>query len=182
MFINTLILSVSSSIDAMGIGITYGLKKTTFSLFSRITFFLSALIATSISIFLGNIIKNILPPKLTVSLGALVIICIGIYTITQSINGKKDFDFDKSNNIDLKESLFLSLSVTLDSICLGLGSSMLGINPHLFPILVASFHLSFLLLGDILGRKLINISKISNNIWGILSGILLIIIGIFKVI
>ena len=27
MFINTLILSISSSIDAMGIGITYGLKK-----------------------------------------------------------------------------------------------------------------------------------------------------------
>jgi len=182
MFINTLILSISSSIDAMGIGITYGLKKITFSLFSRIIFFLSALIATSLSVFLGNVISNILPPKITISLGALVIICIGIYTIIESIKTTKDFDFDKSNDIDIKESLFLSLSVTLDSICLGLGSSMLGINPYLFPILVASFHLLFLLLGDFLGKKLVDASKMHNNIWGILSGILLIIIGLFKLI
>ena len=31
MFINTLILAISSSLDAMGIGITYGLRKTKFS-------------------------------------------------------------------------------------------------------------------------------------------------------
>ena len=182
MFINTLILSFSSSIDAIGIGITYGLKKTTFSLFSRIIFFLSALIATSLSIFLGNVIKNILPAKITVFLGALVIICIGLYTIIQSIKTTKDFDFDSSNTIDTKESLCLSLSVTLDSICLGLGSSMLGINPYLFPLSVASFHLLFLLLGDFLGKKLVDASKIHSNIWCILSGILLIIIGLFKII
>ena len=180
MFINTLILSISSSIDAMGIGITYGLRKTKFSILSRIVFFLVSFIATSFSIFLGNIIKEFLSPNFTIFLGATLIISIGLYAIIESFNKPKDFDFDKSNDINMKEALALSLSVTMDSLCIGISSSMLGISNYLFPLFVATLHLVFLLLGDILGKNLVNISKIPNQIWSIISGVLLIIIGICK--
>ena len=181
MFINTLILAISSSLDAMGIGITYGLRKTKFSIFSRVVFFLVSFTATTISIVLGNIIKNFLSPDITTFIGATLIICIGIYAIFESFNKKqKDFDFDNSNDINNKEALCLSISVTMDSLCIGFSSSMLGINNYLFPLFVATLHLTFLLIGDILGKNLVSISKIPSNIWGIISGVLLIIIGLCK--
>lgn len=180
MFINTLMLSISSSLDAMGIGITYGLKRTKFSVFSRIVFFLVSFTATTLSIFLGNIIKNIFSPEFTTFIGASLIIGIGVYTIYESFKRPKDFDFDNSNDINMKEALALSLSVTMDSLCIGIGSSMLGINNYLFPLFVATLHLIFLLVGDFLGKNLVNISKIPNNIWTIISGVLLIFIGLCK--
>lgn len=182
MFINTLMLSISSSLDAMGIGITYGLRKTKFSLLSRVVFFLVSFTATTLSISLGNILKNIFSPKFTTFIGALLIIGIGIYAIIESFTKKdtKDFDFDNSNDINNKEALCLSISVTMDSLCIGIASSMLGINNYLFPLFVATLHLVFLLLGDILGKKLVNISKIPHQIWSIISGILLIVIGFCK--
>ena len=181
MLINTLILSVSSSLDAMGIGITYGLRKTKFSWISKIIFFIVSFTATTCSIFLGNVIKQFLSPEFTTILGAVLIIAIGVYAIIESFKRQKDFDFDKSNDINIKESLVLSISVTMDSLCIGISSSILGINNYFFPLFVAILHLTFLSIGGILGRNLVAISKIPNNIWNIISGTILIIIGVLKI-
>lgn len=180
MFISTLMLSISSSLDALGIGITYGLRRTKFSLLSRIVFFIVSFVSTALSILLGNVIKNIFSTDFTVFIGAFLIICIGLYAIIESFKIPKDFDFDNSNDINMKEALVLSLSLTMDSLCIGIGASMLGINTYLFPLFVATLHLMFLLIGDILGKNLVSISKIPRNIWSIISGILLICIGISK--
>ena len=180
MFVNTLMLSISSSIDSMGIGITYGLKNTRFSLLSRIVFFFVAFLSATLSVILGNIIKDIFSPEFTNSIGGILIIGIGFYTIFSSFRKQNDFDFDNSNDIDIKEALILSFSLTIDSLCIGIGSGMLKINSYLFPIFVATFHLAFLLVGDILGKKLANISRLPSNIWSIISGLLLIIIGICR--
>ena len=180
MFVNTLILSLFSSLDAFGIGITYGLKNTKFSFPSQIAFFCVALISTFVSVFLGNGLKNYLSVSLANFIGSTIIIGIGIYTIYDSFKNHKDFDFDKSNDINAKEAITLSLSVTADSLCIGLGSSLIGINTFLFPIFVAIFHLSFLLLGDILGKNILGIGRVPNQLWNVISGIILILIGIIR--
>ena len=181
MLTNTLIMSFSSSLDAIGIGVTYGLKRIKFSYKSQIMFFIVALFSTFLSTVLGNLLKNIISPIVANYIGSILIICIGIYTIYETKFKQKDYDFDKSNDIDTKEAIVLSLSVTADSLCIGIGSSLIGININLFPILVATFHLCFLLLGNFLGKRIIKISKIPNYFWGIFSGILLIIIGLFRI-
>lgn len=177
MFFNTLILAISSSIDAIGIGITYGLRNLKFPILSQIVFFFVALISTSFSIFLGRIMKNFLSPIFTNFVGSSLIIGIGIYTIIESYKKQKDFDLDKSNDINIKESIALSLSVTADSLCIGLGGSLIGINYYLFPVLVATFHISFLLLGIFFGKRIVNFSKIPSNFWSVTSGVILILIG-----
>lgn len=60
---------------------------------------------------------------------------------------------------------------------IGICSSTLGYTSFIFPILVASFQLIFLSLGRFLGMKISYTSHIPENIWGIISGILLICIG-----
>ncbi|MCI8481694.1 MAG: hypothetical protein HFJ27_01000 [Clostridia bacterium] len=86
-------------------------------------------------------------------------------------------DLDHSKKIDWKEAIFLGVCLSIDSICIGICSSMIGGPSYLFPILVAAFQLLFLSIGRMLGEKLSCVLQIPENIWSILSGILLICIG-----
>ncbi len=86
-------------------------------------------------------------------------------------------DLDHSKKIDWKEAIYLGVCLSIDSICIGICSSMIGGPSYLFPILVAAFQLLFLSIGRMLGEKLSCVLQIPENIWSILSGILLICIG-----
>lgn len=100
----------------------------------------------------------------------------------QIIRDPSSSDFNNSNQIEAKEALYLGIALSIDSIGIGIGSSIMGLNPFLFPILVAFFQLIFLSFGGYLGKKIKDISNIPENIWGIVSGILLIFVGISKII
>ncbi len=89
-------------------------------------------------------------------------------------------DLDGSKRIDWKEALYLGFALSLDSIGVGIGGSIVGINSIMFPILVAGFQLIFLSLGNFIGKKLISSISLPKNIWSVISGILLIVIGIYK--
>ena len=89
-------------------------------------------------------------------------------------------DLDKSNKIDSKEALFLGLALSLDSICIGIGSSIIGINNLIFPFIISFCQILFLSIGSLLGKKINKICNLPQNIWSITSGVLLIILGILK--
>lgn len=89
-------------------------------------------------------------------------------------------DFDSSSKIDTKEAIYLSFSLSIDSFCIGVASSILGLGYILFPILVALFQIIFLSIGTKIGAKLSKIPKIPDNIYSFISAILLILIGITR--
>jgi putative sporulation protein YtaF len=214
MLINSIILAISSSIDSLGIGITYGIKNTKISNKARIILFGISFLVTLISLYFGSIIKNIFNENITKFLGSSILVIMGIFILFQSLkkenvkNNKKDIiylenetekiysffirflgitikiiknpvnsDLDNSKIIDSKESLFLGLTLSLDSFCIGIGGSIIGINYQIFPLLIAIFQLSFLSIGNIFGKKLYKLSNLPDNIWSIMSGIILIFIG-----
>lgn len=177
MFTKVLILAISSSIDSFGIGITYGLKKTKLSPISKLILFAISIIVTSFSLILGDFLESILPSGISNFLGSIILIVLGFFVIFSKSNS---FDFDNSNNIDPKEAFFLGLALSLDSLCIGIGSSIMGANTLLFPILVATLQYIFLSLGHLLSIHLIKISHLPNKLWSIISGFLLIVIGILK--
>ena len=98
------------------------------------------------------------------------------------IKNPSSSDFDKSNTIDSKESLFLGLALSLDSFCIGIGFSMINTFSFLFPLLISCFQLCFLSLGNYCGKQLYRFQRFPDNVWSVVSGILLIIIGIYKLI
>ncbi len=95
----------------------------------------------------------------------------------QIIRNPISSDLDHSKRIDWKEAIYLGLCLSIDSLCIGICSSMIGYGSFLFPILVATFQLIFLSIGRILGQKIQSTSHIPENIWSTLSGVLLICIG-----
>ena len=213
MLINALILALSASIDSLGVGISYGLKKTKINFPAFVILFLLSLLITSLSISLGNIITSFISPNATKIIGSIILILIGIFIIYEAIlpkekNKKKTLpqhkeynifikflgitiniikdpissDIDNSNKIDLKEAIFLGIALSIDSLSIGFGASAIGINTFIFPILISIFQIMFLNIRRILGSKINSISNLPKNIWSIISGVLLICIGISKMI
>lgn len=188
MLLNSLILAISSSIDSLGVGISYGIKNIKLSFRSKIILFIFPFIITYISVLFGNFIKNILPCNYTKFIGSSLIIFIGIYICYKSkiiksqniFNNPISSDLDSSNIIDCKESLFLTIALSLDSFCIGIGASIININIILFPLGVAFFQLFFIILGNILGKKINKFYSLPPNIYSMLSGFLLILIGFIK--
>lgn len=98
----------------------------------------------------------------------------------QIIKEPKSSDLDNSKIIDWKEACFLGIALSIDSISVSFGSGITGLSSFYFPILVASFHMLFLFFGKFLGHKISGIQKFPENICNIISGFLLIIIGITR--
>ncbi len=152
--VNSILLAISSSIDSLGIGITYGIKNTKISKLSKIILFAISLITTYISIFFGNIIQYILPNLFTNFLGCFILICMGIYICFQASKKEKNSrnifnsplssDLNHSKIIEPQEALILAIALSLDSFCIGISGSMADINLKLFPFLVSAFQLIFL--------------------------------------
>lgn len=180
MLINTFLLALSSSIDSLGIGITYGFKKIKLSRFSKIILFILSIIITSFSGLIGYILENTLSTNVCEFIGSSILLCMGIFIIIQTNDKEFSFDFDNSNDISYKEALLLGFALSLDSLCIGIGGSTIGINVYIFSILIAILQYLFLNIGIYLGIHLINFIKIPQSIWSKISGIILILIGLFK--
>lgn len=216
MLINSLILAISSSIDSLGIGITYGIKNTKISYLGKVVLFFISFSISILSIWFGNVIKNIFSDSITKFIGSFILIFMGVFIFFQSLKKENESqisspskiyeekvysffikflgitikiiknpnysDFDKSKSIDAKEALFLGLALSLDSFCIGVGSSVIGNSSMFFPFLISFFQLIFLSFGNLLGQNIYKFNKIPDNIWSVLSGVLLILIGFVKLI
>lgn len=197
MLLNCFLLAICVSIDSLSIGVTYGLKNTKISFGAKCILFCISIIVTTFSVFLGSSICKVFPSYVSCAIGSILLCLMGVWIIVQAITKNKDghsgvtvqiirdpsySDFNNSNQIEAKEALYLGIALSLDSIGIGIGSSIMGLNTFLFPILVASFQLFLLSLGGYLGKKIKDISNIPENIWGIVSGILLIFVGISKIV
>lgn len=211
MLINSLILALSSSIDSLGIGITYGIKNTKISHMGKVILFIISFSISMIAVWFGNVIKNIFSDFVTKLIGNMILIVMGVFVCFQAVHKKEitksvdkkdekiysffiDFlgitikiiknptssDLDSSHSIDSKEALFLGVALSLDCFCIGVGGSIIGISPFLFPLFISIFQLIFLSIGTMLGKGLHQLSHLPDNTWSIISGILLILIGIFR--
>lgn len=219
MFFSSIVLGISSSIDSLGIGITYGIKNTKITKIANIILFFISIFVTNISMLFGNFIKELLPSNITKLLGGLLIIIIGIFMTIQALKNKetkKDVnndilrtdlieeekiyclfikclgitiqviknpsysDFDNSKKIDSKEAIFLGIALSLDNFGIVVGSAVAGICNVLLPLFISVFQVLFLKFGNYIGRKLSNTKLFPDNAWSIISGLLLIIMGVIK--
>ena len=215
MFINSLILALSSSIDSLGIGITYGIKNTRISYMAKIVLFVISFLISFLSVCFGDILKNIFSDFATRLIGNIILIAMGIFVCFQAIhkdkknttqnlaysepickNNEKIYSFfieflgitikiiknptssdlDSSHSIDSKEALFLGFALSLDCFCIGAFGSIIGVSSFLFPVFISIFQLVFLSIG----KKLHRLSNLPDNIWSVISGILLVLIGVVR--
>lgn len=174
--LNSLLLAFSVSIDSLGIGITYGIRNAKIKFISRCILFIMSVFFTYCSFAIGDFIKSILSELVTKAISSGILVIIGILIIIDPI----PFDLDHSRAIDTKEALLLGTALSLDSVCVGIGSSIGGYSSSYFPLLVAVFQLVFMAIGMLIGKKIIKNFNVPDKVWNIISGGIIVIFGIVK--
>ena len=113
---------------------------------------------------------------MTKTISSTILIILGIVIFINPI----PFDLDNSKAIDIKEAFLLGICLSLDSICVGISSSIGGLCNMYFPVFVATFQFVFMSIGILIGKKIIKKFCISDKIWNVISGGIIVIFGILK--
>ena len=204
--IESLLLVLSVCIDAFVASIAYGTNKIKIPFSSVIIISFVGSIILGISLFLGGFILEFLPGNLPIILSFSILMILGIYSLFEGLLKNyiqkkaesdkpltfKIFDInfvlqvyadetkadcDHSHNLTAKESFYLALALSFDSLAVGFGSSLVGGNYIVTIVLCFLIGIISIIAGVGIGKKLVQSSNL-NLSW--LSGLILMVLAITK--
>ncbi|NMA95251.1 MAG: sporulation membrane protein YtaF [Clostridiales bacterium] len=204
--LESILLVAVLSLDAFMASMAYGMNKINIPLISISIINVICACFLSLSLFLGSALKRVIPEKLTLIISFTILLCLGIYYLFESIiksyinvylNPNKKIklklfdlsliiyiyvdeikaDLDNSKHLNPKESFYLAVALSLDSLAVGFGSGLGGINPIRVVLLSLIFGIIAISMGLFVGRKLAERAKF-NLSW--LAGVVLIGLAILK--
>lgn len=184
----SLLFGVSASLDALLVGVSYGVRGVRIRLWQNTFISLVTLLGTCLSISFGSILIPLVPPLISSCAGSLILSILGIYYIVKwlfSFAGQQEpghlSDQKQSalktaeqplDCLSTAEVLFLSLSLSVNNLGIGLSASLTGLT--LIPAAVATCLCSvlFLLAGNLLGQS--RLLRLIGDLADPISGLLLI--------
>lgn len=205
--LETILLVLSVSIDSFLASIAYGTSKIRIPLLSALIVDIISASMLGFSLLIGGFLQNYISSNIAKIISFFILFFLGIYRLFESLLKsyiKKrshnfspltfkvfDFkfvlqvyadevkaDFDKSKILTPKEAFYLAFALSLDSLAVGFGSSLIFINYIQVFIVALIIGLVSILLGAFIGRKFIE--NINLNLsW--LSGAMLIILAFLRV-
>lgn len=208
--LNIILLAISLSIDAFGIGISYSIRKVAIPFSSKIIISVISIIMTGVSFIIGSTILLFVNENVAKFTGCFMLIILGIWTIVQGLKSKNEskkeahenktlsffvkplkltvqvikgptaFDMDDSKHIDIFESVYLGVSLSIDSLVVGISYAVVGGSSYLIPIYVGLAQFIFLSFGEILGSKISSIKNVDSKVFVVISGLILILLSIVR--
>lgn len=193
--------ALSSSIDNLGVGISYGIRKMRITVSSNLLISIICFLFSMAGIFFGLWLSKILPGILPVVVGAFLLFVIGLRVIllavprkneeknekaaeTKSISGilqnPEAADLDKSGVIGIGESILLGIALSANALTNGLGAGLLGLSPLAISITAAIGSFITVWAGVSLGQKVakVRIGKFTVGQFGTLfSGAIILLIA-----
>lgn len=182
MLLNIFVISLSLSIDALGIGVSYELKGIKVGVFSRILIGLVSGFVMFLSLKGSERMLEYFPQEIANIIGTAVLVLIGVVFIRNALfgNGETLCDLDKSKDINLGEALLLGFALSADCISVGIAAATLGIQSMAMPLCVGIMQALLLWLGKKAARSCRFRSFFDSRKSGIFAGCILIFMGIFR--
>ncbi|MHA7581619.1 sporulation membrane protein YtaF [Paenibacillus vandeheii] len=196
-----LALAVSSSLDNLGVGLSYGIRKIKISLFSNFLIAVVCLLFSYSGILFGKWISVVLPGVFPILLGTFILLVIGFRIILLSVPRKKQeheetdsqalgigtilqnperVDLDKSSHIGVLEALILGVALSTNALTNGLSAGLMGLSPLYISLTAAIGSFVTVWFGVWMGTKAANV-RIGSFTLGqfgtLVSGILLLLIA-----
>jgi putative sporulation protein YtaF len=206
-FLSVVLLAISSNLDNLGVGISYGMRKVRIPWQSNLLIAFITSTGTLLSMTFGSLMSYAMDPAVASTVGAFIIMGAGvwvifldryqgragrerngpvsIYDVPQSIARIFSFlkeplraDLDASGTISLYEGTLLGLALTINNVSSGIGAGMAGVNAVATAVLVLILSLIMLSGGIVLGSSYA--ARWLGDKAGLVGGLLLIMIGIFE--
>lgn len=202
-----LLLALAVSLDSFTVGMTYGFRNVSIPLKSILVISSCTFFVLLLAMGIGSVIELYISYHAAERIGGIILICIGIWVLIQFFTSTSDeenpgkpkvlefeikslgliikilkkpmeADVDKSGTISVVEAFFLGLALSLDAFGAGIGAALIDLPPILFALIVTFSSAFFVIAGINIGRIFGGLRWI--NKFSFLSGIALIIIGIFR--
>lgn len=181
----SLILAFSVSVDALGIGLSYGLRKIRFPLSSLLLLFTETFCMIACFLRLGRFLSGFFPAAVAEQISVAILFLFGLWLClpkqkTDSpLHSPTLCDKNQSSVLEPKEALLLGFILSLDSFAIGLSAASLEVS--FLPLFAAFFQTGFLSIGERLGNRLLSLISVNETLWGLLSGGTLILLSLFLV-
>ncbi|MDP4120334.1 MAG: manganese efflux pump [Bacillota bacterium] len=194
--LSVFLFGVSSNIDNLVIGISYGVKKIRIPLISNILIAFITFCGTVLLMSVGKRLAVLIPTEFANAIGSSILILIGLYGIIKFIRNlkiiKKNNEpnwptenpekYDENNNkqIEMREAITLGILLSINNMGLGIGASISGLN--IIPTAIGAFIFSMcsMLLGNALGNSYL--STLFGKYGELVSGLIIIAMGILELI
>ncbi|ADL52504.1 sporulation membrane protein YtaF [Clostridium cellulovorans] len=200
--VSSLLLAISASLDCFAVGVAYGIKKIRIGLLSNVIIALISAMGTFLSMSVGIALSNFMSINISKTIGALILIGIGIWFIGEfyfkdkgnEVKKKHDnkgntnykellddpyiADKDKSGYIDVKEAMTLAIALAINNIGLGLGASITGLNIILTTIITFFLSIITLIIGYYFGEGYL--SKVFGKYAALISSVIILCLGIYQ--
>jgi putative sporulation protein YtaF len=204
------LFALAVSADGFAAGVAYGINKIKIPMVSLIVIASASAFAVTVSMICGKGLLMIIPDYLSSSIGAFILIAIGLYFLLRAgqdkikkieVNGDEPLatlnlnslgiiiqilkkpstaDFDHSGEISTKEAFFLGLALALDALGAGIGIAMAGFD-ILFTAISVGLLKFILINGGIFMGSIVKNGYIKTTS-SVIPGIIFIAIGIFELI
>jgi putative sporulation protein YtaF len=195
-------LAASSSLDNLGVGISYGMRRIKIGFLSNLLISLVCFAFSFGGIMFGRWVQLILPGSFPAVASAAILLAVGLRIIALSAprgkeKAKEDpgaklgvasilknpelADMDKSSHISLLEALVLGAALSANALTNGLGAGLVGMSPIAISLASAAGSFATLWLGAKVGQKAvaIKIGKFEIGQFGTaLSGMILVAIAV----
>ncbi|WP_286926428.1 MULTISPECIES: sporulation membrane protein YtaF [Lysinibacillus] len=195
-----LAFTFSSSIDNLGVGLSYGVRKINVAFGKNLLIAIICFLMSMGGITFGVWLSTILPGMLPVIIGALLLFIIGIRIILLAkpqnemdsnnemqpknvqdiLRNPEEAHFKKSGEIGWGESVLLGVALSANALTNGVGAGLLGLSPLIISITAALGSFITVWMGVKLGSKVadVRVGTFTVGQFGtIISGVILLIIA-----
>lgn len=170
--------AMALSMDGLGMGLSYGLRKIKISCFPLFIICISSGLAILFSMICGEMLAAFLAERVASVLGACILIVVGVWIILQNyflnlvgshlyrleaqrlelvlsiLKEPVRADLNSSGEIDAQEAIFLGIALAMDALGAGFGAALAGYSLLWTPILVAVVEFLMINLGLLIGEVL----------------------------
>ncbi len=204
--LSILLFAISTSLDNLGTGVSYGLRKICIPLSLNLVIAVANSGGTLLTMLFGRVVSEVLRPDTAALIGALMLIAIGIWIFIAGVRKKgptalapgppeetkKNFFamlfavlYDPfaagilcSDKVKLKEGAILAAALTLSNISTGIGAGLIGFNPAITTAAVFVCSVLAISLGMHIGRY--SGSLMIKGLAEKAAGLLLVFIGFYE--
>ncbi len=189
-----LLFALSTNLDNLVIGVTYGIKRMRIPVTSNLIVALITFLGTILSMALGNTLAGFLPEATAQVIGSIVLLMIGLYSIGNYLRQRarqktphrdvkwpmekpEKYDANRDKRIDGREALLLGVALALNNMGLGIAASAMGLA--MLPVALLSCAVSFfsVLLGNWLGVRYLG--RASGARAELLSGLIIVALALW---
>lgn len=200
-----LAFAASSSIDNLGVGISYGIRKIRIGLMANLLISLICFLMSIGGITFGMWLSKVIPGIFPVVIGAVLLFIIGIRIILLAVPRRNTHvhegeerakqsksiksilknpeiaDMDQSGEISWGEAVFLGVALSANALTNGLGAGLLGLSPWAISLTAAIGSFISVWAGVKLGSRVadVRIGSFTIGQFGtIVSGVIILVIAI----